>query len=108
MAALAESTLRSKRLRGYPDTIGVATGEMLSQKELEGTPAVSPVDNTVTLTYGTKETTRQKMERFTRGRRRRGTQPPRPGYELDATIEADLNRLIVDVIERRLSHLGGA
>jgi hypothetical protein len=76
LAELAESTLREKQRKGYPETIGVRTGLMLNIEQLKGELLIE--GGTLTMTYGREEAARQEMVFFTEGSRRKNRrQPPR-------------------------------
>lgn len=103
LSPLRPSTLQKKHRLGYPETIGVESGSMGSHAELQGERQVER--RTASMTYGTNEHTRQEAEWFQEGRA--GVQAPRPFYDLDDRIEADLDQLFEEVLEANLKALGG-
>jgi hypothetical protein len=72
---LSPKYLASKVRQGYPATIGVRTGQMLSRVELAGDVSIGA--STVTIRYGATAEARQKMEWFSKRR---------PAWGLDAEI----------------------
>jgi hypothetical protein len=85
-AALNPKYRARKIAKGYPDIIGVRSGNMLSRVELAGRVDVQP--GAVTITYGDTQHARDKAGWFSRGR---PNQPPRPFWGIDARIVQDLN-----------------
>lgn len=104
LAPLKQRTLARKRKRGFPDTIGVQTGDMLAIKELEGLVAISPKQ--VTMIYGDNEEDRQKAEWFTEGKE--GVQAPRPFYELSKEDEKNLDILFTEAADQGIRDMGGS
>jgi len=92
---LAPSTLARKRRLGYPDTIGVETGEMLSMPQLTGQRTITP--RMASVVYGENESARQKAEWFQEGRK--GKQPARRFFEINPLFEKDMETLIDEVLD---------
>lgn len=105
LAPLAESTLARKRKAGYPDTIGVATGHMLALDQLKGDRSVSA--DRATMAYGRDEEARLRMAYFSEGHGGRRRQPPRPVFEFDDRIDAELDALVDEVVIRAVERNGG-
>jgi hypothetical protein len=103
LAPLAAATLRRKARLGYPETIGVERGLMLSQAELKGESVVT--DTSMEMTYGAGEQAKKEAEWFTEGSARRG-QPPRRFYELDNRENRDLDALTDEALDRQATELG--
>jgi hypothetical protein len=101
-APLAASTLREKARKGFPSTIGVRTGDMLSSEQLRGRRVVTP--RVAEMTYGVGDEAEQKSEWFQEGTK---NQPARPFYDLNAKAEQSIDQLVDDVIDRTLRDLGG-
>lgn len=108
LAKLSPVTLALKRERGQPDTIGVATGQMLALEQLKGERAIS--SGAASVEYGRDAEAKLKMEWFSEGRRkgRRRRQPPRPVFELDDRIERDLDDFVDEVVGNAVTRNGGA
>ena len=106
LAPLAESTLAEKRRLGYPDTILVRTGLMLSMEQLEG--EAERVDRgTLEMTYGTTEQAKLEMEWATEGSEKQN-RPDRPGYDIDAPTGADLEAAFTASCDEALARLESA
>jgi hypothetical protein len=101
---LAPATLRDKRRHGFPDTVLVRTGAMGDYRQLQGQRAIER--RTASATYGTDEELKQRAEFAAEGSKKQN-RPPRPFYELDGTIEAQLDALFEEVLETNLRDLGG-
>jgi len=98
-------TLLRKARKGYSLKIGVETGEMLSFEEIKGQVTIDA--NTVVMTAGTDEETRDKVDWFTKGDPKRN-RPARKFYELDDRITGNLDDYAEEVIEAKIRDLGGA
>jgi hypothetical protein len=103
LAPLKPSTIEKKQRLGYPETIGVETGEMGKLTELEGEPVITR--RAIRMTYGLDSDTQSKAEWFTEGDH--PVQEPRPFYELDEVIEGELDQLFEGVLERNIHDAGG-
>lgn len=98
---LSPRYLADKVRRGYPRTILVRTKAMLALAELRG--EVSVTADEMVMTFGTSEETRQKAEWAHEGGRHR---PARPFVGLDERIEADLDRLAEEGLDRQAEDMG--
>lgn len=103
LAPLAPSTLREKRLKGYPETILVRTGLMLSGEELRGEATVTRTS--LDVEYGRTELAKQEAEWATEGSRKRH-RPPRRFFELDRRDEADLDLLAQESLDNQAADSG--
>lgn len=84
---------------------GVSTGgDMLSFDQLRGRVAIG--DDTVVMTAGLDDEAEAKVAMFSEGDATKN-QPPRPFYELDETIESNLDQLLDEAIEAGIRDLGG-
>jgi hypothetical protein len=107
LAKLSPFTLEDKARHGYPSTIGVRTGHMLAMDQLKGERAIS--SGAASVEYGRDAEAKERMDWFTRGRRRgRRRQPPRPVFELDDRIEEDLDDFVDEVVDNAIRRNGGA
>lgn len=86
-----------KAMLGQPETIGVATGEMLDFSQLKGMVAIG--DDEMEMEYGIDEEVKEKAEHFSE---------KREFYDLDADIEKDVMQLMGEAVEDGIRDLGGA
>lgn len=103
LAPLKASTLRRKRRKGYPDTIGVETGDMLQQSAVRGRQSVT--DTQASMRFGLTEEQEAKATYFQEGKP--GRQRARPFYDLDRRDEAALDGMIDGAIEDTIREQGG-
>lgn len=92
LAPLKPRTLERKRRLGFPDTILVETGEMLSSEELMGEVAELS-DHSLEMEYGLSDSTKVKAEWATVGNDETPLRAPRPFYEIG---ENEADRKAVD------------
>lgn len=103
LARLKPSTLRRKAEQGFPSTISVETGQMMSMEQVMGEQEVTP--RSAAMTYGTGPEARAKAASFTEGHP--PYQEPRPFYDLGRTGEQSLDDYIrQEIIDAQISELG--
>jgi hypothetical protein len=98
-----------KQARGIPIGVGFYPpdqegGEMLDKENLRGIVGIS--EDRVRMIYGTNEAVREKAEWFTDGNPA-NNQPPRPFYDLNPQIEADLGAMAEHAVDQGIRDLGG-
>lgn len=89
-----------KAKKGYPTIIGVRKGEMMSAVELAGRREITPDE--AAMHFGVTPEVIQRGEYFTEG----GGVKPRPFYQLDDLISAEVQRRARLAVEKLVDDLG--
>lgn len=106
LAPLAPSTKAAKSRKGQPDTIGVATGEMLSLDQIKGNRTIFATSATVI--YGDSDSAQEKATYFQEGsRRKKRKQRPRRFFGVNALFEKAMDDLMDDVLDLTIRRAGG-
>jgi hypothetical protein len=103
LAPLAPSTLARKARLGFPETIGVEHAKMLALEELKGERMIER--RTASVIYGKDEQAKEEAEWFQDPSN--PNQPDRQFMGLDERIEATIDALFEEVLDRNIREQGG-
>ena len=104
LAPLAPATLVRKQRLGYPETILVATGQMLSLQEIKG--ELNVTGDVVEITYGQTAEAREKATYAHEGSRRKPKRPRRPFFAINDRLYETLDHLFDEALGKAAENQG--